>query len=53
MRSVLDKIAESLEGDITIEPDWLSEHVDVMPEDCVKIDPELWAQLAHTSASMG
>ena len=27
MRSVLDKIAESLEGDITIEPDWLSEHV--------------------------
>lgn len=25
MRSVLDKIAEVLEGDITIEPDWLSE----------------------------
>jgi hypothetical protein len=24
MRSVLDKIAESLAGDITIEPDWLS-----------------------------
>jgi len=46
MRSVLEKIAESLEGDITIEPDWLSEHVGVMPEDCVKIDPELWAQLA-------
>jgi len=46
MRSVLDKIAESLEGDITIEPNWLSEHVGVMPEDCVKIDPELWAQLA-------
>jgi len=39
MRSVLDKIAESLEGDITIEPDWLSEHVGVMPEDCVRIDP--------------
>jgi len=46
MRSVLDKIAESLEGDITIEPDWLSEHVGVMPEDCVKIDPEVWAQMA-------
>jgi hypothetical protein len=29
MRSVLDKIAESLEGDVTIEPDWLSEHVGV------------------------
>ena len=25
MRAVLDKIAESLEGDISIEPDWLSE----------------------------
>ena len=46
MRSVLDKIAESLEGDITIEPDWLSEHVGVMPEDCVRIDPEVWAQIA-------
>ena len=33
MRSVLDKIAESLAGDITIEPNWLSEHVDVLPED--------------------
>lgn len=46
MRSVLDKIAESLEGDITIEPDWLSEHVGVLPEDRVRIDPEVWAQLA-------
>jgi len=46
MRSVLDKIAESLEGDITIEPDWLSEHVGVMPEDCVRINPEVWAQIA-------
>ena len=46
MRSVLDKIAESLEGDITIEPDWLSEHVGVLPEDQVRIDPEVWAQLA-------
>jgi hypothetical protein len=46
MRSVLDKIAESLEGDITIEPDWLSEHVGVLPEDRVRIDPDVWAQLA-------
>jgi len=45
MRSVLDKIGESLQGDIAIEPDWLSEHVGVMPEDCVRIDPEVWAQL--------
>ena len=46
MRSVLDKIAESLEDDITIEPDWLSEHVGVLPEDRVRIDPEVWAHLA-------
>ena len=43
MRAVLDKIAESLEGDISIEPDWLSEHVGVLPEDRVRIDPEVWA----------
>ena len=46
MRSVLDKIAESLEGDITIEPDWLSEHMGVLPEDRVRIDPQVWTQLA-------
>ena len=46
MRSVLDKIAESLEGEITIEPDWLSEHVGVLPENRVRIDPEVWAKLA-------
>lgn len=46
IRAVLDKIAESLGGDITIEPDWLSEHVCVLPEDRVRIDPEVWAQLA-------
>jgi predicted DNA-binding transcriptional regulator YafY len=46
MRAVLDKIVESLEGDISIEPDWLSEHVGVLPEDRVRIDPEVWAQVA-------
>ena len=46
MRSVLDKIAKSLAGDITIEPDWLNEHVGVLPEDRVRIDPQVWAQLA-------
>ena len=46
MRSVLNRIAESLEGDITIEPDWLSEHVGVLPEDSVRIDPEVWARMA-------
>ncbi len=46
IKSVLDKIAESLAGDITIEPDWLSEHVGVLPEDRVTIDPGVWAQMA-------
>ena len=43
---VLDKIAESLVGEITVELDWLSEHVGVLPEDRVRIDPEVWARLA-------
>ena len=46
MRSVLDKISESLADDVTIEPDWLSEHVGILPEDRVRIDPEVWSQLA-------
>ncbi|MDA3873246.1 MAG: WYL domain-containing protein [Kiritimatiellae bacterium] len=37
MRAVLDKIAESLEGEVTLEPDWLSDHVDVLPEDRVRM----------------
>ena len=45
MRAVLDKIAESLEGEVTLEPEWLSEHVDVLPEDRVRIDPVLWGQM--------
>lgn len=45
MKAVLDKIAESLEGEVTLEPDWLSEHVDVLPEDRVRIDPVLWGQM--------
>lgn len=32
---------------MTIEPAWLSEHVGVLPEDRVRIDPEVWAQLAR------
>jgi hypothetical protein len=41
-RSVGGNIAESLEGDITIESDWLSEHVGVMPEDCVNASARNW-----------
>ena len=30
MRSVLAKIAESLEGEISMEPEWLGGHVNVL-----------------------
>ena len=45
MKAVLDKIAASLEGEVTLEPDWFSEHVDVLPEDRVRIDPDLWGHI--------
>ena len=47
MRSVMDKISESLEGDITIEPGWLSDHVGVLAEDHVMIDPAIWSLLVE------
>ena len=46
MRSVLAKIAESLEGEISVELEWLGEHVSVLAEDRVQVDPALWAQAA-------
>ena len=45
MRSVLGKIAESMEGEISVEAEWLSEQVSVLAEDRVDIDPDLWAQV--------
>jgi len=45
MRSVLGKIAESLEGEISVEPEWLSEQVSVLAEDRVEVDPGIWAQV--------
>ncbi len=47
MRAVLDKIAESLEGEVTLEAEWLSEHVDVLAEDRVRIDPEVWGRMTE------
>ena len=46
MRSVLAKIAESLEGEISVEPEWQGEHVSVLAEERVQVDPALWAQAA-------
>ncbi len=45
MRTVLGKIAESLEGEISLEPEWLSEQVNVLAEDRVQVDPGVWAQV--------
>jgi len=45
MRTVLGKIAESLEGEISVEPEWLSEQVSVLAEDRVEIDPGIWARV--------
>ena len=39
MRSVLAKIAESLEGEISVEPEWLGEHVSVLAEDRYRWTP--------------
>lgn len=46
MRSVLGKIAESLEGEISVEPEWLSEQVSVLAEDRAEVDPAIWARVA-------
>ena len=43
----MEKIGESLEGDITIEPGWLSDHVGVLAEDHVQIDPAVWSLLVE------
>jgi hypothetical protein len=45
MRAMLGKIAESLEGEISVEPEWLSEQVSVLAEDRVEVDPGVWAQV--------
>jgi predicted DNA-binding transcriptional regulator YafY len=45
MRTVLGKIAESMEGEISVEPEWLSEQVSVLAEDRVEVDPDIWAQV--------
>lgn len=43
IRLVLAKIAEPLDGDVTIDRDWLSGHVAILREDRVRIDADLWA----------
>ena len=39
IRSVLGKIAESQKGDVTIKPDWISEHVDLWRRTTIVIHP--------------
>lgn len=47
MRSVLNKIAESLEGTITVDMESLTEHFTVLGEDYVTQDPETWKKVAQ------
>jgi predicted DNA-binding transcriptional regulator YafY len=49
MESVLSKIAESLEGNITLDPESLSEHLTVVGEDYVAQDPEVWSAVAKAT----
>ena len=47
MVSVFDKIADSLEGRITMDPGSLTERFTVIGEDHVVQDPEIWATMAQ------
>ena len=42
---MLGKIAESLEGEIRVGPEWLSEQVSVLAKDRLEVDPAPWAQV--------
>ena len=46
MRSLFEKIAESLEGKVTIDPGALTEQYTVLGEDYVKLEPEMWTKVA-------
>ena len=47
MKSVLDKIGESLEGQITVDAGTLTDHFTVLHEDYVVQDPEIWKTVAR------
>ncbi len=47
MRSVLRKISESLEGVVTFDIDATTDHLTVLSEDHVIIDPDLWAKVVQ------
>ena len=42
MRSVLAKIAESLEGTVSLDVESLTDQFSVLAEDHVKVEPEVW-----------
>lgn len=48
MQSVMQKIEESLEGKVTIDPASITEHLSVLAEDHVLIDEATWSALARS-----
>ncbi|MBN1675111.1 MAG: WYL domain-containing protein [Kiritimatiellae bacterium] len=46
MRAVLEKVAESMEGSITLDVGALTEHMTVLGEDYVVQDPAIWEAVA-------
>jgi predicted DNA-binding transcriptional regulator YafY len=47
MRSVLGKIAESLEGTVSVDLESLTERFTVLAEDHARVDPEIWQRAAR------
>ena len=47
MRSVLGKIAESLQGTVSVELESLTDQFTVLSEDRARVDPEIWQRAAR------
>src|SRR3974377_1164587 len=47
MRSVLGKIAESLQGTVSVELEGLTDQFTVLSEDRARVDPEIWQRAAR------
>lgn len=49
MESLFDKIGQSLDGSITIDPSALTEHLSVIGDDYVRQNLETWSAVAHAT----
>lgn len=48
MRSALARVAESLEGRVSIRPELLTQHISVMGEDYAPQDPKIWTAVLQS-----